>query len=164
MPKLGCPCGFIHDLTPIPDDGWVTIPDADMDKPDDGRRRGRLYECPHCGRILWRKPGGERFEIFLPAESARHFQALVLAASSEFEREQSTVREEAIRAHNEAAKIVAQKMKEHGLRCPHCFELSYEMQFIDRNPTGWSFFQCQSCSRTFRLEKFKNVRTNEDVV
>ena len=25
MPKLLCPCGFIHDLSPIPDDGWITI-------------------------------------------------------------------------------------------------------------------------------------------
>jgi hypothetical protein len=159
MPKLACPCGFVHDLTPIPDDGWVTFPDVDMEQPEDRRRRGLLYECPQCGRIMWKKPGSDRYDIFLPAESDRHFQALVLAGASEFEREQAVVREEAIRAHNEAAKIVAQKMKKQGLRCPHCFQHSYEMQFVDRSPAGWSFFQCPACSRTFRLERFNDART-----
>src|SRR4051795_9762675 len=105
MPKLGCPCGFVHDLTPIPDAGWVTTRDVDMEEPEDRRPRGLLYECPQCGRIMWRKPGSDRYDIFLPAEADRRFQALVLAAASEFEIEQSTVRDEAIRAHNEAAKI-----------------------------------------------------------
>jgi DNA-directed RNA polymerase subunit RPC12/RpoP len=159
MPKLGCPCGFVHNLTPMPDDGWVTIPDADMDGPEDRKRRGSLYECPQCGRIMWRKPGSGGYDIFLPAESSRHFQSLVLAAASEFEREQNIVREEAIRTHNEAAKIVAQKMKKDGLRCPYCFAHSHEMQFVDRNPTGWAFFQCPACSRTFRLERYQDVRT-----
>jgi hypothetical protein len=27
MPKLSCPCGFVHNLSPIPDAGWRTIPD-----------------------------------------------------------------------------------------------------------------------------------------
>lgn len=27
MPKLGCPCGYVHNLSPIPDMGWHTIPD-----------------------------------------------------------------------------------------------------------------------------------------
>ena len=27
MSKLLCPCGFIHNLSAIPDDGWVTISD-----------------------------------------------------------------------------------------------------------------------------------------
>lgn len=31
MPKLACPCGFVHDLSTIPDDGWQVIRDADMD-------------------------------------------------------------------------------------------------------------------------------------
>jgi hypothetical protein len=29
VPKLVCPCGFVHDLSPIPDDGWVTVRDRD---------------------------------------------------------------------------------------------------------------------------------------
>src|SRR5262245_60339283 len=142
MPKLGCPCGFVHDLTAIPDAGWITTPDADMGGPEDRKRRGLLYECPQCGRIMWRKPDSDRYDVFLPAGSDRHFQALVLAAAVDFEREQAAVREEAIRVHNEAAKIVAQKISKQGLRCPHCFEHSYEAQFVDRSPTGWSFFQC----------------------
>ncbi len=157
MPKLGCPCGFVHNLSPIPDAGWITRRDADMDEPAERRPSGLLYECPQCGRIMWKKPDSDRYH--LPAESERHFQALVLASASEFEHEQAAVREEAIRTHNEAAKIVAQKMKKQGLRCPHCFEHSYEMQFVDRSPAGWSFFQCPACSRTFRLERFHDARS-----
>jgi hypothetical protein len=29
MPKLLCPCGYIHDLSPIPDAGWITVRDVD---------------------------------------------------------------------------------------------------------------------------------------
>jgi hypothetical protein len=32
MPKLVCPCGFVHDLSPIPDDGWITILSRDFDR------------------------------------------------------------------------------------------------------------------------------------
>ena len=32
MPKLKCPCGFVHNLSPIPDDGWKTIRDRDYEK------------------------------------------------------------------------------------------------------------------------------------
>lgn len=31
MPKLACPCGHIHDLTPIPDEGWITVKDKDYE-------------------------------------------------------------------------------------------------------------------------------------
>ena len=73
MPKLNCSCGFVHDLSPIPDDGWLTIRDRDHDallsadsasQPDNVEvvRRalelsGRLYECPKCGRLMWSLPG-----------------------------------------------------------------------------------------------------------
>lgn len=32
MPKLKCQCGFVHNLSPIPDDGWITIRDVDYEK------------------------------------------------------------------------------------------------------------------------------------
>lgn len=31
MPKLVCPCGYVHDLSPIPDDGWTTIRDQNYE-------------------------------------------------------------------------------------------------------------------------------------
>lgn len=31
MPKLACPCGFVHNLSPIPDDGWLTVRDKDYE-------------------------------------------------------------------------------------------------------------------------------------
>jgi len=85
MPKLACPCGFVHNLSPIPDDGWITVRDRDYDSmvdaelelrnhpnaPDDAvNYHGSLYECPDCGRIMWQKPGNEQFSIFLPNNSA----------------------------------------------------------------------------------------------
>ena len=80
MPKLGCPCGFVHNLSPIPDDGWLTIRDRDQDEltpdsstPSDEQierwhqlyaKSGLLYECPDCGRIMWKKRGEDVFAIF----------------------------------------------------------------------------------------------------
>jgi hypothetical protein len=87
MPKLGCPCGFIHDLSPIPDHGWLTIQDENYealieaeagrvadpstsaaDLADEKFRTmvGVLYECPKCGRLLWEKPEAEKFRCYLP--------------------------------------------------------------------------------------------------
>lgn len=80
MPKLTCPCGFVHNLSPIPDDGWLTVRDRDQEEmtpdestPPDERieawhrlyhESGSLYECPNCGRIMWRKPGEQHFTVY----------------------------------------------------------------------------------------------------
>jgi hypothetical protein len=86
MPKLMCRCGYIHNLSPIPDAGWVTILDGDydeliaaqiMDSTDPATARakgepertyvrvtGSLYECPECGRILWKRPGDTEYRSF----------------------------------------------------------------------------------------------------
>jgi hypothetical protein len=94
MPKLACPCGFIHDLSPIPDDGWRAIRDKDLEafiqherayaegfhapegsvERETSRAGGRegmrmstlFYECPKCGRIMWRKTRGGEFQIYAP--------------------------------------------------------------------------------------------------
>lgn len=84
MPKLACPCGFVHNLSPFPDDGWLTILDEayeplveaeahgdaldeNMDTAADRIYResvGRLYECQKCTRIMWQKPNESVFRIF----------------------------------------------------------------------------------------------------
>lgn len=95
MPKLLCPCGFIHDLSPIPDDGWQTFPDRDYesviedeiqlatfsdenDKDFEQRARligrinnarGLLYLCLKCGRIMWRRETSEKFVVYVPEVS-----------------------------------------------------------------------------------------------
>jgi hypothetical protein len=85
MPKLCCTCGFVHNLSSIPDDGWLTIRDRDQDEltPDDStspdqrierwhelyRRSGLLYECPQCGRVMWKKRGETVFAIYRREES-----------------------------------------------------------------------------------------------
>jgi hypothetical protein len=73
MPKLACPCGFVHNLSPIPDAGYVVVRDIDYERliglerevasrsGDDATLRtintlhSRLYECPSCGRLAWLK-------------------------------------------------------------------------------------------------------------
>ena len=79
MPKLACPCGFVHNLSPIPDDGWHTVRDRDFETflaaelenqatPDSAESGmhflGSLYECAKCGRIMWEKPGEKSFAIY----------------------------------------------------------------------------------------------------
>jgi hypothetical protein len=32
MPKLGCPCGYTHNLSSIPDEGYITIRDRDYEQ------------------------------------------------------------------------------------------------------------------------------------
>jgi hypothetical protein len=80
MPKLVCPCGFVHNLSAIPDDGWLTIRDRDHEAltPDAStppeerlevwrkmtRQCGSVYECPECGRVMWEKPGEEKFTVY----------------------------------------------------------------------------------------------------
>lgn len=84
VPKAICPCGYAHNLSPIPDDGWLTIRDRDHDSitPADGsqagdyaaawqkvtRMAGRLFECPECGRVMWSMPGDRcsTFKVFVP--------------------------------------------------------------------------------------------------
>ena len=70
----------MHDLSPLPDGGWVTVRDRDYEDlveaevakhfghPDGIRRSlgltGLLYLCPECGRLMWQRPGEERFGVF----------------------------------------------------------------------------------------------------
>ncbi len=98
MPKLDCPCGYVHDLSPIPDGGWLTIRDSEYEKvrgaeigigrfagvPVDDtadaqdydrdmrlvtQLTGRLYECPKCGRLMWTKRPGAPYAIYVRQES-----------------------------------------------------------------------------------------------
>lgn len=91
MPKLLCPCGFVHDLSPIPDDGWQTIRDKNAERYVEAEIAlaelqksgvpysvathqqfdmivaesiGLLYECPRCGRIMWKKPLAKEFVVY----------------------------------------------------------------------------------------------------
>ena len=97
MPKLRCPCGYIHDLSPIPDGGWLTVRDVDYESLLAAERErdelqaqappppidafgpadrtvvgalGTLYECPGCGRLLWRRPGDEEYRSYTPERPA----------------------------------------------------------------------------------------------
>lgn len=93
MSKLWCSCGYGHDLAPIPDAGWLTVRDADYDRLLDAEHTcnelasrvggtdsadfavaeravadltGLLYECPRCGRLLWKPPGADDFRCYTP--------------------------------------------------------------------------------------------------
>ncbi|KQO37017.1 hypothetical protein ASF19_20585 [Acidovorax sp. Leaf84] len=64
MPKLACPCGYVHNLSPIPDDGWVVLRDRDADARSQADVESRLYECPDCNRLMWQRPGDDLFTIY----------------------------------------------------------------------------------------------------
>jgi hypothetical protein len=84
MPKLRCLCGFVHDLSPIPDAGWITIRDVDYEPAIELEKtlaegdksvmpiliglRGRMYECRECGRLMWSRPGDRcsNFRVYRP--------------------------------------------------------------------------------------------------
>ncbi len=99
MPKLSCPCGFIHNLLLVPDDGWITVQDkqydnlveievqlAELGKIQKGVTDklpsllkaknvlyGRAYECPECDRIMWQKNRTKSFH--LTAKAAFNYQS-----------------------------------------------------------------------------------------
>jgi len=84
MLKVVCCCGHCHDLSSIPDGGWVAIRDVDYaqvlalemrrasesetsaTQAELGRLRRRFYQCPDCRRIAWIKPGSEEVTFFCP--------------------------------------------------------------------------------------------------
>ena len=39
MPKLLCPCGYVHNLSPIPDDGWETFRSKDSEQVEAAQRK-----------------------------------------------------------------------------------------------------------------------------
>jgi hypothetical protein len=79
MPKLVCPCGHVHNLSSIPDDGWITIRDRDFHHSESLHEdhanvleamyalARTMYECPNCGRLMWDVPGSNgQFKIYRP--------------------------------------------------------------------------------------------------
>jgi len=80
MPKLRCPCGYVHNLSPIPDAGWVLVRDADYEAlvaaevrsetggdPADAEYATmvhRMYECPECQRLMWANNHDKFYRVF----------------------------------------------------------------------------------------------------
>jgi hypothetical protein len=90
MPKLLCRCGFVHNMSPIPDRGYVVVLDEDYEtltKVEAERQRtdlhdanaeerlcaldrevsrltARVYECPHCRRLAWLEKDGEAMAFY----------------------------------------------------------------------------------------------------
>lgn len=83
MPKLPCRCGYVHNLSAIPDDGFQVLPDWATDRLlyvstpplddwqlDDLRRTAlsRLYLCPNCEAIMWDRAGDDHFATYVRCE------------------------------------------------------------------------------------------------
>ena len=83
MPKLSCRCGYVHNLSPIPDDGFQVLPDWATDKllytletKPEGWEIGelrrtalsRLYACPNCEAIMWDRAGDRHYKTYVPCE------------------------------------------------------------------------------------------------
>src|SRR5262245_36207360 len=84
MAKINCPCGYAHNISSVPDDGWLFIRDKDYEaliKAELASAKGyhklksrgigtwgRLFECPACGRLMWSPPGDgcSTFKIYTP--------------------------------------------------------------------------------------------------
>jgi hypothetical protein len=81
MPKLPCRCGYVHNLSPIPDDGFQVLPDWATDrllytmetKPEDWEINdlrqtalSRLYLCPNCEAVMWDRAGDGDFTTYVP--------------------------------------------------------------------------------------------------
>ena len=84
MPKVVCRCGYRHDLSSIPDGGWIAIRDQDYAQvlaletrrasgsatpaieAELARLRRRFYQCPDCRRIVWLKRGSDEVSFFAP--------------------------------------------------------------------------------------------------
>ncbi len=92
MPKLKCKCGYIHNLSHIPDDGWLTIQDKEYENLLEAEKireklssekentdlfktlnkadgivqnvTGVLYECPKCKVLMWKKPSETKFTVY----------------------------------------------------------------------------------------------------
>jgi hypothetical protein len=85
LPKLLCDCGYIHNLSFIPDEGYIILKDKDYETLIDlemnlkqssseldlvdqsnndliiaqiNRLNERLYLCPECNEIQWIKSNG----------------------------------------------------------------------------------------------------------
>jgi hypothetical protein len=74
MPTITCRCHFVHSLSSITNNAWRTVRDVDTERHwaavENGDMRaivatmGLLYECPQCGRLMWKKPGETAFVIY----------------------------------------------------------------------------------------------------
>jgi len=76
MPRLACPCGYIHNLSQIPDAGWITIRDEELDSISSSglgseekldalySASGSIYVCPNCERLMWAKKGSAEFVTY----------------------------------------------------------------------------------------------------
>ena len=83
MAKLPCRCGYVHDLSHIPDDGFQVLPDWATEKLlyaqdvnpekweiEELRRTTltRMYVCPNCEALMWESSAGGAFRTYLPNE------------------------------------------------------------------------------------------------
>lgn len=86
MLKLACPCGFVHNLSPVPDAGFLTIPnriyesllEADVHRDVTNETTysaadkiweehvGLMYQCPRCERLMWMKANEDTYQIYEP--------------------------------------------------------------------------------------------------
>jgi hypothetical protein len=68
-----CRCGYVHNLSPIPDDGYLVVRDRDFDQllhsGDDVDAfvslTQSLYKCPECERLAWLTPGTDKVTFYV---------------------------------------------------------------------------------------------------
>ena len=69
------------------------------------------------------------------------------------EQERSTT----IAIYNRGCEDLRRRLKSVGLDCPHCHARTTKIRFYDKSPEDRSYFVCQLCGRSLRLEDFIEI-------
>lgn len=59
-----------------------------------------------------------------------------------------------IEIYNQGCENLRKQLESAGLVCPHCRQRTTRIRFYDKAPGARSYFVCQLCARSFRLEDF----------
>jgi hypothetical protein len=62
-----------------------------------------------------------------------------------------------IEIYNHGCDDLYRKLQSAGLVCPHCRERTTKVRYYNKAPVARSYFVCQLCARSFRLEDFVQI-------
>jgi hypothetical protein len=63
-----------------------------------------------------------------------------------------------IEIYNQGCEELRKQFESTGLVCPHCQQRTTKVRFYNKAPAARSYFVCQLCARSFRLEDFVQMK------
>ena len=63
-----------------------------------------------------------------------------------------------IEIYNRGCEELRNQLESAGIVCPHCQQRTTRIRFYDKAPAARSYFVCQLCARSFRLEDFVQMK------